>query len=94
MTTCAPVATPPGLALDLLGATVRRFGPRRGLRLVHCRGLRRAGRAPAVLCPCDHGPGNCKSVVPVHGHRFRLEGWLLVELLAGQCPHCRRVYWG
>lgn len=80
--------------MEFLVAHVMQRSAVQNLQLVHCPRVRQANGTPNALCPCDNGPNNCVTAVPLKNIRFRLEGWLLAELHAGQCPHCLRVYWG
>ncbi|MDR3638919.1 MAG: hypothetical protein P4L84_34255 [Isosphaeraceae bacterium] len=89
-----PVRVPRKIGLEFLVTQAARSGVANGMKLVYTPRLRRSNGAPKVMCPCDNGPNSCVTAVPLKNIRFRIEGWLLAELDAGQCPHCRRVYWG
>lgn len=89
----APVALPRRIGLELLLTQAAQAGCANGLKLVYTPASRRSGTLPTAFCPCDHGPGNCVTAVTLTNVRLKLEGWLLTEFWAGQCPHCRRVYW-
>jgi len=93
-TALTPVSVPRNVAMEFLLGQAMRLNCVRDLKLVHCPHLLRTNASPKVLCPCDHGVNTCVTAVPLNNIRFRIEGWLLAEMFAGQCPHCRRVYWG
>lgn len=90
---CNPVPVPRKTAVEFLVAHASRNGSAHGMKLIHKPRARETSGAPSVLCPCDHGPNNCVTAVPLKNVLIRLEGWLLLDLYAGQCPHCGRIYW-